>query len=590
MTESKIKKSNRKIPSESMNVLYDKISKADYILSKTPNNLESLRKKAISLQKLCHYDSTHIENALDCFDQILQINHDDIEAWKSRGELLLRKETTNQAINCFDKALEIDPRDSEALWGKAVALQIDGKPYLAEPFFDKAIEIDPLDARTWMQKGFALSARGETWEQALGCFDKALEINSDDARVWKGKGSILHKKGNLDDAIFCYNKAIELDSQDSELLMLKGYALTGKKEFENAINYFNASLSINSDNIEALRGKGDLLYISGKYDEAFSIFTKIIQLKPKDVDALRQKAFCLLHMNKKEEALDGFEKVLEIDPDDIKSKQEKLKLAGQDIYSSKAVSSKQVKSNDESNAITAIDVCKRFRIHHEKNDTLLSLLTSGFSKNNVEVINVLQDVTFNLKKGEMLGIIGVNGSGKTTLLRILSGILKPDSGKVEVRGTIAPLLQIGVGFNGELTAKENIILAGLLLGFSKKEMSKKVDGIIKFAELEKFADTKIKNFSSGMHARLAFSTAIQVDPDILLVDEILSVGDINFVKKSYKAFLSFREKGKSIIFVSHSLDQIRNLCDRVMILESGKVIMIGNTNQVIDHYIQSNIK
>ena len=585
-----MKKSNRKVPSESMNVLYDKINKADYILSKSPNNLESLRTKATSLHKLCHYDSAHMEKAVDCFDQILQINHNDKEAWKSKGELLLRRETINQAINCFDKALEIDPGDPEALWGKAVALQIDGKPYLAEPFFDKALAIDPLDARTWMQKGFALSARGETWEQALECFDKALEINSDDARVWKGKGSILHKKGNLDDAIFCYNKAIELDSRDSELLMLKGYALTGKKEFENAINYFNASLSINNDNIEALRGKGDALYMSGKYDESFSIFNRIIQLKPKDVDALRQKAFCSLQMNKKEEALEDFEKVLEIDPEDIKSKQEKMKLIDQDIYYSKVVSTKQVQSDDESNAIIATGICKKFRIHHEKNDTLLSLLTSGFSKKNVEVINVLQDITFNLKKGEMLGIIGVNGSGKTTLLRILSGILQPDSGKVKVSGTIAPLLQIGVGFNGELTAKENIILAGLLLGFSKKEMNKKVEDIIKFAELEKFADTKIKNFSSGMHARLAFSTAIQVDPDILLVDEILSVGDINFVKKSYKEFLSFREKGKSIIFVSHSLDQIRNLCDRVMILESGTVKMIGNTNQIIEHYIQSNNK
>jgi ABC-type polysaccharide/polyol phosphate transport system ATPase subunit len=146
---------------------------------------------------------------------------------------------------------------------------------------------------------------------------------------------------------------------------------------------------------------------------------------------------------------------------------------------------------------------------------------------------------------------------------------------------------LGVGFNVELTAKENIILSGMLLGFSKSEIKNKVNKIIEFAELEKFADTKIKKFSSGMHARLAFSTAIQINPDILLVDEVLAVGDINFVQKSYQEFLLFKKQGKSIILVSHSLEQVRNLCDRVMIIESGKIKMIGDVDSVLECYTKN---
>jgi lipopolysaccharide transport system ATP-binding protein len=246
---------------------------------------------------------------------------------------------------------------------------------------------------------------------------------------------------------------------------------------------------------------------------------------------------------------------------------------------------------DETNyAIIVNKISKRFKNYHEKNETLFSILTNMFSKRSYDILNVLQDITFNLKKGEMLGIIGLNGSGKTTLLKILSGIIKADSGQIKINGTIAPLLQLGVGFNGELTARENIILSGMLLGFSKLEIKNKVDEIIKFAELEKFVDTKIKNFSSGMYIRLAFSTAIQIDPDILLVDEVLAVGDINFVKKSYNEFLSFKEKGKSIIFVSHSLEHIRNLCDRAMVLESGVIKIIGSVDDAIQYYTGTNTK
>ena len=188
-------------------------------------------------------------------------------------------------------------------------------------------------------------------------------------------------------------------------------------------------------------------------------------------------------------------------------------------------------------SIDAKNISKNFTIYHDRASTMFEYLNSFlFRKKQTEKLDVLQNISFEVKKGEMLGIIGFNGSGKTTLLKIIANIIKPNSGKITVSGKVIPFLELGTGFNGELTAKENIVLYGLLLGFSKKEIKKKVQEIIKFAELEKFLDTKLKNFSSGMYARLAFSTAIQVDPDILLVDEVLSVGDISFQEKSFKKF------------------------------------------------------
>lgn len=586
--QGKAKKSNRWLPIETEDSLREKVRNADDALKINPDDLDSLKQKGVALHNLCYYDKNNRESTIKCFDRILQVDPKNKEFLKRKGILFLRNETTDQANLCFDKVLEIDPKDAEALGGKGLALQIEGKPYLAISYFDRALAIDPLDAQIWMQKGYALSARGETWEQALECFDKALEINSDDARVWKGKASILHKKGNLENAIFCYDKAIALDPHHPESLTFKGYALTGKKNFEEAIKCFNESLNIGKDDIEALRGKADALYFSGSFEQAINIYDVIIQLKPEYQEAWRQKAFCLLNLNKKVDALHNFEKALQINPEDIKSKLEIQKLIGTSTGKDQFISFKKNQISDNGYAIVADKISKKFTIHHERKDTIFSLASTFFSKSKYETIQVLHDVSFDLKKGEMLGIIGKNGSGKTTLLRILSGILKPDSGEVRVNGTIAPLLQLGTGFQGELTARENVILSGLLSGFSKKEMEKKVDSIIGFAELERFADTKIKNFSSGMYARLAFSTSIQMDPDILLVDEVLAVGDINFVKKSYREFLTFRERGKSIIIVSHSLDHIRNLCDRVMILDSGKIKMIGNTDQVIEYYIQSN--
>ncbi len=202
----------------------------------------------------------------------------------------------------------------------------------------------------------------------------------------------------------------------------------------------------------------------------------------------------------------------------------------------------------------------------------------------IEQFLAIDNVSFNVKKGEMLGIIGRNGSGKTTLLRIISGIYIPDQGEIFTQGRVAPLLQIGVGFYNDISAKENIFLYGLLLGVKKNELKKRIEKIIEFAELEDFQNMKLKHYSSGMKARLAFSTALQVEPDILLVDEILSVGDISFRKKSFDAFMKFKEENKTILLTSHNLSTVSELCDRVAWMNKGKLEAIGNPDDVINQY------
>ena len=196
----------------------------------------------------------------------------------------------------------------------------------------------------------------------------------------------------------------------------------------------------------------------------------------------------------------------------------------------------------------------------------------------------LNNLTFSVKKGEVLGIIGNNGSGKSTLLRIIAGVYKPDGGNIKVNGRLSPLMQLGSGFQGDLTAKENIIMNGLLLGVSKSTMEKKVDIIIEYAELNEFRNLKIKHYSSGMKAKLAFTIAMQVNPEILLVDEILSVGDKNFSKKSFDAFLSLKKNGKTILVASHSLETLSTFCDRVLVLHKGELVIIADPEEAIAKY------
>ena len=237
------------------------------------------------------------------------------------------------------------------------------------------------------------------------------------------------------------------------------------------------------------------------------------------------------------------------------------------------------------NVIKVTNVSKKFRLYHENRTTFFEAFCGIFDrKQYYEDLQVLNGISFELKKGEALGILGRNGSGKTTLLRILSKIYKADSGLVEINGTLVPLLALGLGFHPELTATANIYQSSTLLGFDKKEISNQVDEIIKFAELEKFADTKIKNFSQGMLMRLAFSTAVQVNPDILVLDEVVAVGDMNFQKKCFNTIKDFKKRGKSIVLVSHSIRDIQNVCDRAIFLNKGNIVKIGPTDEVISEY------
>ena len=237
------------------------------------------------------------------------------------------------------------------------------------------------------------------------------------------------------------------------------------------------------------------------------------------------------------------------------------------------------------NTINVKNVSKKFRLYHEKRTTLYESITGSINRNpHYETLQVLDNISFNVKKGECLGIVGRNGSGKTTLLRILSRIYQPDDGSLETMGTVVPVLALGLGFHPELTAIKNIYQSSILLGISKKEIAERTEDIIKFAGLEKFDDTKLKNFSSGMQMRLAFSVAVQVDPTVLLLDEVIAVGDLNFQKKCLDVMRDFKKRGKSIILVSHNPSDIELLCDRAMFVKDGHIEIIGKVPEVLDSY------
>lgn len=239
-------------------------------------------------------------------------------------------------------------------------------------------------------------------------------------------------------------------------------------------------------------------------------------------------------------------------------------------------------------AVEVKNVYKTFRIYHEKRSSVYEAIVGLFSrKKYYEDLHVLKDVTFSVKKGEMFGIVGKNGAGKTTLLRIISGIYKPDSGSISIHGSLIPFLGLGTGFQIDLTARANVIQYGILLGFKKKDISERVDKIMAFAELEKFSDIKLKNFSSGMYARLAFSTAVQVDPDVLIIDEALYTGDLAFQQKCFETISSFKRRGKAIILVTHSMEPIKSQCDRALFLNNGVIESIGNPDDIITAYTNS---
>ena len=235
--------------------------------------------------------------------------------------------------------------------------------------------------------------------------------------------------------------------------------------------------------------------------------------------------------------------------------------------------------------IEARDVTMRFHMNNDRIMSLKEFLTRKISgKIQYTDFTALDHVSFDVQKGETLGLIGHNGAGKSTMLKVISGILKPTQGEVITHGNIVPMLELGSGFDMDLTGKENIFLNGAILGYSKDFLMSKYDEILDFSELGQFIDSPIRTYSSGMLARLAFSVASLVEPEVLIVDEILSVGDANFQAKSHARMLELMGGGTTVLFVSHGLDQIRQMCHRVVWLEHGHIVMIDSANIVCDAY------
>lgn len=235
--------------------------------------------------------------------------------------------------------------------------------------------------------------------------------------------------------------------------------------------------------------------------------------------------------------------------------------------------------------IEVSDVTMQFRLNNDKILSLKEFVTTALrGKLQYNDFTALEHVSFEVKKGETLGLIGRNGAGKSTMLKVISGILKPTEGSVVCRGNVVPMLELGSGFDFDLTGRENIFLNGAILGYSKEFLHEKYDEIVEFSELGQFIEVPIRNYSSGMLARLAFSIATVVNPEILIVDEILSVGDAAFQEKSKKRMLELMGGGTTVLFVSHSLEQIREMCNRVVWLEHGNVKMVGAAAEVCDVY------
>jgi ABC-type polysaccharide/polyol phosphate transport system ATPase subunit len=240
-------------------------------------------------------------------------------------------------------------------------------------------------------------------------------------------------------------------------------------------------------------------------------------------------------------------------------------------------------------AITVKNISKRFTIPHEKTNSLKGAFVNIFRKNTYEKFYALKDVSFEVKKGEFFGILGRNGSGKSTLLKILAGVYTANNGSVEIDGLVSPFLELGIGFNPELSGRDNIYLNATVLGLCEKEIDAKFDSIVAFSELERFIDQKIKNYSSGMQVRLAFSVAIHANREILLMDEVLAVGDSNFQSKCLREFSRYKEMGKTVVLVTHDIGTVQRYCDRAMLLRNGEVAMIGSAEEVGNEYIYQNM-
>jgi len=241
-------------------------------------------------------------------------------------------------------------------------------------------------------------------------------------------------------------------------------------------------------------------------------------------------------------------------------------------------------------AIKVEHVSKTFKLPHERTGSIKNaVINFARHKKGYENQRVLKDISFEIKKSEFFGIVGRNGSGKSTLLKLLAGIYTPDGGNIQVNGKLTPFIELGVGFNPELTGRENVFLNGALLGFNRKEMLAMYDDIVEFAELRKFMDQRLKNYSSGMQVRLAFSIAIRAESPILLLDEVLAVGDEAFQRKCFDYFAKLKGDKKTVVLVTHDMDSVQRFCNRAMYIEKGKIMYIGNTREAARAYEKANI-
>ena len=239
-------------------------------------------------------------------------------------------------------------------------------------------------------------------------------------------------------------------------------------------------------------------------------------------------------------------------------------------------------------AISVKNLSKEFKIPHERISSIKIAFINLFKKHTYESFFALKDVSFEVKRGEFFGILGRNGSGKSTLLKILAGVYTADKGRIMIDGLVSPFLELGIGFNPELSGRDNIFLNATVLGLTDKEIREKFDSIVAFSELERFIDQKVKNYSSGMQVRLAFSVAIYANREILLMDEVLAVGDANFQSKCLREFAKYKEQGKTVILVTHDIGTVQRYCDRAMIIRNGEIAMIGPAQEVGDEYVRQN--
>jgi ABC-type polysaccharide/polyol phosphate transport system ATPase subunit len=239
-------------------------------------------------------------------------------------------------------------------------------------------------------------------------------------------------------------------------------------------------------------------------------------------------------------------------------------------------------------AVSIDQVSKTFRIPHQQYSTLKERALHPLRRTEYDELHAVQDVSLDIAEGEFFGIVGRNGSGKSTLLKCIAGIYGVDTGRITISGRLSPFIELGVGFNTDLTARDNVVINAIMLGLSRRQARARFDDVIAFAELEEFVDLKLKNYSSGMLVRLAFATAIQVDAEILLIDEVLAVGDASFQQKCFEEFFRLKREGRTIVFVSHDMFSVERFCHRAMLLERGKMVEIGDPHAIARSYFRLN--